>query len=168
MLDIMPTALEAAGVRAPGDLDGRSLLPLLAGKATKVHDHLLWAGIHARAWGFTRETTMGEGNPERRREESPGAWVVTDGRYLLRFVTQIPAGLFKEVPDGQSAHYELYDLREDPLESRNLYTQVPHVAEPLKLVFMRQAMNLQPQTRWSQDRWRQMMPADNSYLEKAQ
>jgi arylsulfatase A-like enzyme len=32
-LDILPTLCEAAGIKSPGDIDGRSLLPILMGKA---------------------------------------------------------------------------------------------------------------------------------------
>jgi len=42
-LDIVPTALEAAGVAAPPSLDGVSLLPLLAGKRSSgPHEALYW------------------------------------------------------------------------------------------------------------------------------
>jgi uncharacterized sulfatase len=160
-LDSMPTALEAATVPPPAGVDGRSVLPLLQGKATKVHDHLIGAGIHARSWGFLRETTIGEGNPERRREESPGAWIITDGNYLLRFVTATPAGLFKDVPDGAPAAYELYDLREDPLETMNLYDKLPQVAEKLKAVFARQTSSYPPPSKWRRDRWVEMMSASS-------
>jgi arylsulfatase A-like enzyme len=44
-LDILPTALEAAGVAPPADkpLDGRSLLPLLTGKTTRHLDTFYWS-----------------------------------------------------------------------------------------------------------------------------
>jgi arylsulfatase A-like enzyme len=44
-LDILPTALEAAGVPLPTDkpLDGRSLMPLLTGKAQKHIDTFYWS-----------------------------------------------------------------------------------------------------------------------------
>jgi len=155
MLDIMPTALNAAGIEAQKGLDGRSLLPLLSGKAKHVHDNLMWAGIHSRAWGFTGETVIGDA--QQRREESPGAWVITDGKYLLRFVTTTPAGLYKEVPDGAPSRYELYDLREDAGETRNLYAQLPQVAREMERAFREQASVLPPPTRWRRDRWEEMM-----------
>lgn len=154
MLDIMPTALDAAGI-APPSLDGRSLLPLLTGKSKHSHSRLMWAGIHSRAWGFTGETVIGDA--QARREESPGAWVVTDGKYLLRFVTATPAGLYKESPDGAPARYELYDLREDPGETRNLYKQLPQVAREMEQAFRERAKELPPPARWRRDRWEEMM-----------
>jgi arylsulfatase A-like enzyme len=44
-LDILPTALEAAGVPVPQNppLDGKSLLPLLTGKTTQHHVALYWS-----------------------------------------------------------------------------------------------------------------------------
>lgn len=42
-LDILPTALEAAGVKADRPLDGRSLLPLLTGRATRHLDTFYWS-----------------------------------------------------------------------------------------------------------------------------
>ncbi len=164
-MDMMPTALDAAGVPLPPDLDGRSVLPLTSGKTAKLHDHLVWAGIHARSWGFHRETVIGA-NPEKRREESPGAWVATDGRFVLRFVTSTPKGLFKEAPDGAPAHYEMFDLSEDPTESKNIYDKVPQIAAQLKAVFFRQARTLPPPTVWRKDRWREMMPPDNIHLKQ--
>ena len=162
MLDIMPTALDAAGVQAPAGIDGASLLPLLTGKSKIVHEHLIWAGIHARAWGFTGETVIGSAS--QRREESPGAWVTTDGRYLLRFVTTTPPQLFRELPDGAPAHFELFDIREDPGETRNLYEQIPQVARRLEEVYKKQARTFPPPARWRVDRWREMVPPDNIHL----
>lgn len=157
MLDIMPTVLDAAGAGLPVDLDGRSLLPLLSGRRKQAHEYLMWAGIHSRAWGFTGETVFGDA--QKRREESPGAWVVTDGKYLLRFVTATPAGLYQESPEGAPARHELYDLREDPGETRNLYEQLPQLARELQAVFHETSKSLPPPTRWRRDRWEQMMAA---------
>lgn len=43
-LDILPTALDAIGVEPPADpaFDGKSMLPLLAGKSKSHHDTLFW------------------------------------------------------------------------------------------------------------------------------
>jgi arylsulfatase A-like enzyme len=44
-LDILPTSLDAAGLRPPADkpFDGKSLLPLLTGKSTRHHDTFYWS-----------------------------------------------------------------------------------------------------------------------------
>ena len=42
-LDILPTALEAAGVKSSRPLDGRSLLPLLTGKTQQHIDTFYWS-----------------------------------------------------------------------------------------------------------------------------
>lgn len=44
-IDILPTALVAAGVSPPKKtvLDGKNMLPVLEGKAKHLHDHLFWS-----------------------------------------------------------------------------------------------------------------------------
>ncbi|MCZ6792355.1 MAG: sulfatase-like hydrolase/transferase, partial [Planctomycetota bacterium] len=44
-VDILPTALAAAGVSFPKEkpLDGKNLLPALKGDVAKLHDHLFWS-----------------------------------------------------------------------------------------------------------------------------
>jgi len=52
-LDILPTALAAAGVEAPNDppLDGRNLLPLLRGEAApQLRDLFWWSGSDEGWW----------------------------------------------------------------------------------------------------------------------
>lgn len=155
-MDVMPTALDAAGISIPEGLDGRSLLPLAKGEG-KSDRYLRWAGIHARAWGYTGETTIGVA--QQRREESPGAWAITDGSYLLRFTGTTIPGLFRDVPDGASSTYELYDLREDPGETRDLSKQLPQVVRILKERYESEAHTLPPPPVWRRDRWQELMPS---------
>jgi len=44
-IDILPTALAAAGLPTPTErpLDGKNMLPALAGKVDKLHDHMFWS-----------------------------------------------------------------------------------------------------------------------------
>lgn len=153
-MDVLPTAMQAAGLSLPAGVEGLSLLPLARGQTRQLHENLLWSGIHARAWGYTGDTTIGPYN--QRREESPGAWVVTDGTYLLRYVTATPAGLFNDMPEGEAGHYELHDLREDVQEERNLATQLPQVVERLKAVYAKRARSLPPPSKWRRDRWEEL------------
>lgn len=55
-LDILPTALEAAGHAPPqaGEFDGKSLLPLLGGNSTPHHDALLWSEGSETDWAIRK------------------------------------------------------------------------------------------------------------------
>jgi uncharacterized sulfatase len=155
-LDIMPTALDAAGLGA-ATVDGKSLLPLATGKTKKTREHLMLSGIHSRAWGYSGATTIG-GPANTRREESPGAWVITDGVYLLRFTGKIAAGLYRDVAEGVPAHVELYDMREDPGETRDLAKQLPEVVERLRKRYEAEARGWPAPPSWRRDRWAELLP----------
>jgi N-acetylglucosamine-6-sulfatase len=90
-IDIAPTCLEAAGLPAGDGMQGKSFLPLLQGKQTPWRDALLYEYY----W-------------ERNFPQTPTVHAVRGDRYkYIRY-----QGLY-DVD-------ELYDLREDPLEMRNL------------------------------------------------
>jgi len=90
-LDIMPTCLEAAGVASPGGIDGRSWLPLTRGDNSGWRKELLYEYY----W-------------ERNFPQTPTIFALRGDRY--KFIR----------PHGIWDIEELYDLQEDPLESRNL------------------------------------------------
>jgi arylsulfatase A-like enzyme len=55
--DILPTALDAAGLSAPEDkpFDGKSLLPVLEGRAKTLHEQLFWSeGGRSGEWAVRR------------------------------------------------------------------------------------------------------------------
>lgn len=90
-LDIMPTCLEAAGVAAPSGIDGKSWLPLTRGESAGWRKELLYEYY----W-------------ERNFPQTPTIFALRGDRY--KFIR----------PHGIWDVEELYDLQEDPLESRNL------------------------------------------------
>ncbi|MFN0088519.1 MAG: sulfatase [Blastocatellia bacterium] len=103
-LDFAPTMLDAAGVKAPADMQGRSLLPLLGGKVprdwrTSIYYRYYHPGHHNVAAHYG---------------------VRTERHKLIYF--------------NKLDQWELYDLRKDPGETRNLYRDPAHapIVEKLK------------------------------------
>lgn len=90
-LDIGPTLLDAAGITAPKDMQGKSFLPLVKSKKAKGRDALFYHyyenGEHA---------------------VSPHFGVRTERYKLIRFYTRVTG-------------WELYDLKKDKTEIKNLY-----------------------------------------------
>jgi arylsulfatase A-like enzyme/predicted Zn-dependent protease len=55
VVDVMPTVLELAGLPAPGDLDGRSLVPLMTGMTTVSPGPAYLEAYSSRFWWGARE-----------------------------------------------------------------------------------------------------------------
>jgi N-acetylglucosamine-6-sulfatase len=103
-IDIAPTCLAAAGVNAPAHYQGRSFLPVLEGKQTQWRDGLLYEYY----W-------------ERNFPHTPTMHALRGDRYkYIRY-------------HGIWDLNELYDLQEDPLESRNLINSPAHAAIVTKM-----------------------------------
>jgi len=107
-IDLAATFLDFAGQSIPKDMDSRSLRALLAGKAT-THREFLRSGLDN--WRL-----------------------VTDGRYkLIRGFD--PAAKGKKVKTPLRAPEILFDLQEDPAESRDIAAQAPdHAARLSRLL----------------------------------
>jgi len=98
LLDLVPTLCDYAGLAAPGDLQGTSLLPWMKGeKPRNVPGYVV--GEWQTEWGYTI---------------SPGRMVRTGKYKYTRYVEG----------DGE----ELYDLENDPGEKRNLIRDRSHAA----------------------------------------
>jgi N-acetylglucosamine-6-sulfatase len=96
-LDIMPTVLAASGVAAPAGLDGMNFLPLTQGQTSGWRKELLYEYY----W-------------ERNFPQTPTVHALRGDRYkFIRY-------------HGIWDIDELYDLQEDPLESRNLIFSEAH------------------------------------------
>jgi N-acetylglucosamine-6-sulfatase len=96
-LDIMPTVLAASGVSAPAGLDGMNFLPLTQGQTAGWRKELLYEYY----W-------------ERNFPHTPTIHALRGDRYkFIRY-------------HGIWDIDELYDLQEDPLESRNLIFSEAH------------------------------------------
>ncbi len=94
-VDFAATFLDAAGVEIPGDLQGRSLVPILIGnvpgdwRTAHYYHYYMYPGTHSvkRHYGIT-----------------------TDRYKLIHYYYDID-------------EWELYDLHEDPMELKNVYAE---------------------------------------------
>lgn len=98
-IDIAPTILEAAGLKAPGYMDGKSIFPLLKGNKIKWRDALLYEYY----W-------------ERNFPQTPTMHAIRGDRY--KYIHYL----------GIWDTDELYDLKEDPFEMKNLIRSKDHQA----------------------------------------
>jgi uncharacterized sulfatase len=151
-LDILPTLIDAAGIAVPDGLDGKSLLPqMLGADETSVRPHLAMGGIHARAWGFNVDT--GFFKPLVSREKAPAGYVVADDRYILRYVADIIPDLYRDVPEGVPAHFELYDYRADPGERKNIADQHPEKLQQLQQIWTHESAQFPKPVAWGEQKW---------------
>ncbi|MEW5974852.1 MAG: sulfatase [Acidobacteriota bacterium] len=96
-IDIAPTILEAAGLKAPGNMDGRSFVALAQGKDVPWREDLLYEYF----W-------------ERNYPQTPTMHALRNDRYKYMHYY----GLWDTD--------ELYDLEADPLETKNLIASAKH------------------------------------------
>ena len=111
--DLMPTALDVCGVKGP-DMLGKSLVPLLKGKARKHHEFIF--------------TSCHSGQGEGRIPYLPSCITVTGPRWTL--VTG---------PEGWKP--ALHDRKEDPGQKRNVIRNHPQIAARMQAAlveFMRE------------------------------
>lgn len=114
-IDVMPTILEACGVKKPADLkiDGRSFWPLLTGKQVDWPDRYIVLQAH-------------RGN----RPLLYHNFMIRNQDWKLVH----PSGFGSESFEGEP-QFELYDLRNDPLEINNIIKERPDKAEELRRAY---------------------------------
>jgi len=110
-IDVLPTLLDACGVEKPADLklDGRSLLPLLAGKAAQWPDRTVVIQAHRGNVPVKFHHFAARGQK----------WKLVH-----------PSGFGKESFEGDP-RFELYDMEADPLEEHDLAAERPDVLAKL-------------------------------------
>lgn len=137
-LDIVPTALAAAGIDLPTDreIDGMNLLPFLNGETTgDPHEFLCW---QQRQWA-------------RPNQRDPGGKMRTLHQFAIR------SGPWKAVRNDQPVTsvddetvprrpWELYDVTRDPGELQDLATEFPGITERLAMQFEQWQAGMHPMT----------------------
>ena len=121
-MDIFPTAAEMADLEAPGNLDGKSLLPLLNGKKDTHHEWL--------AWGQNRDT-----------------WVIRKGKWKLTNNAGWKHKDFEVLSNGDvveaaeeyrySNEPQLFNLEADVGETSNLIDRYPEIAGQLRALYFK-------------------------------
>ena len=99
-MDILPTALEAAKGELPGNLDGKSLLPLFNKPMPPKYTNIYLVQEFMQVPGaFSIEKTTKDHITE--RPFAPPAWVLIEQDYLLRFTGTLPPGIYHEHMQGR-------------------------------------------------------------------
>lgn len=139
-LDILPTCLEAVGAKSGNDLDGRSFLPVLRGE-DRGHHVLIFTthsgdgkmnnypmrSVRSRDWKYIRNLDPArEFHTHIDRAETNGYW----DSWTERATTNPQAAAIIQRYLHRPAE-ELYDLRADPYELRNLAND-PRQADRMK------------------------------------
>ncbi len=102
-VDLAPTILDLAGIPVPSWMEGRSLMPLMRGKAVPSK--------HVYSMSFQKNPSTGE-------KISKGTVAIWEGNYKLIHYIEDNRSLF-------------FDLREDPDELINLFDEKKELALPL-------------------------------------
>ena len=123
-IDLMPTLLDLSGLPIPEGIQGQSLVPLLA--AARDADSGGSPGEAAEALGWepraavTEKAKTEQGSVPPYETESYG--IVADGWKLVHNV----------IRSGDGPEFELYNHKDDPLDSANVADRHPEIVERLK------------------------------------
>jgi len=109
LIDVMPTALDALGLPSPEGIEGKSILPLLAGKTLKMPEYF-----------YAEATCFG---PERK---------AVIGKRFKYIYTAYPDAQRTERKISPVSMNELYDIIDDPDEKNNIYDKKSSTALELK------------------------------------
>jgi len=103
-IDIFPTVLDMIGIKNPSDITGKSLVPIMRGKDSTHRDAYMEA--------------MGKSIPDR-KDWLAGLRVDNGYKFIYS-------------PFRKDFEDELYDLKNDPIERKNIATENPKLINDLK------------------------------------
>jgi arylsulfatase A-like enzyme len=123
LIDLMPTLLDLSQLRAPAEVQGQSLRPLLAVPATASP-----GASPAVPSGWNRRPLFAEKNPSDNSTDFPSAaqsYAVVDGQWKL---------IHNVVRPPEKPEFELYDFYQDGLDQKNVAGEHPDQVERLAKV----------------------------------
>ena len=131
LADLLPTIMDSAGLPSPEGIDGKSLFPLLTGRAKEGPRRTLGsAGLHSSRWSYCYDAG-GDVNDRDAGDCPLYAWYMEGDRLLLR-TTAIRPGLYRILPGGMPARTQLFDLSSDRSQRRDLAPAQPEIARNLE------------------------------------
>jgi uncharacterized sulfatase len=154
MMDLFATSLAVAGVKPPADrvIDGRNLLPVLAGKGASPHEVIF--GHQGGQLATVRDARWKlHVLPARSRREklTSGKWIDPrgpDGVTLLAPYEQYAPADYPGLRTGdETAAMTLFDLVNDPGEQRNVAKEHPKIVERLRASYDRALRELKGEGR---------------------
>lgn len=118
-MDILPTALDAAGLKVPEGLDGVSLKKLIfEGKQSKPHQTIFSSGLHSARWSYSYYDETQKKNMD--NANCPVyVWGLNDNYFSLH-LTKVSSGIYEKLPDGKSSQNILFNYVKDPLNKTML------------------------------------------------
>ena len=152
-IDVLPTALAAAGIEIPANVDGVDLRSCLASD-TSAHDALFWAGPEIMHWNKLNEpfwatywdyvTERSDDLPKSFLKKGEASWAVLKGPWLLRC---------NEV----YGTVELYNADADVGERTDVSAQNPDVVEALTRDYKQWSSTLGKPLVWSMEEYERLV-----------
>ena len=145
-IDVVPTLLDVAGIEPPADyaLDGVSLKPAMFGDDAPVREVLFSEMGHARAVKSKDWKYIAVRYPEKvqRRIDWGGKFANFDGMEPMERPYHTRNGHLGYNASIQNPHYfetdQLYNLKSDPAEDDNVFSQYPEVSKRMQQVMTEQ------------------------------
>lgn len=144
-MDVLPTALAAAGIELPSNLDGVDLRPHLW-RNTGPHEALYWAGPEIMHWNIANTAFWHNYNaylaersdnlPKSALMAGEASWAIQKGKWLLR----------RNEVTGRT---ELFDVKVDVGERTDVAARHPEKVEVLLRDYRAWATNLEKPLVWS-------------------
>jgi arylsulfatase A-like enzyme len=117
-VDFAPTLLDLVGLAAPAEMQGRSFRPMLEGRPAPAD----WrTGIYYRYWMHMAH------------HDNPAHYGIRTADHKLIFYYGLPLDASGAVKKATTPGWELYDLRKDPHETKNVHADPAYAAIAAKL-----------------------------------